>query len=223
MTKDWPSRANELSAQAYRDGTPTAWFEQLYREGLEGSTTLAWEHDEPHPLLAEWVASSGMPRGPAGDRTAVVVGCGLGADAEFLAGLGFVTTGFDLSPAAIELARQRHTASAVDYRVADLTEPPADWAGAFDLVVEIYTLQAVPDPPRAAMLAGVRSLVAPGGTLVAIQFRTDDGAASLDGPPFALDRSTMEALAEDDLRLVSLEARDGPLWLGEYRRDSARC
>jgi hypothetical protein len=34
--------------------------------------------------------------------------------------------------------------SAVDYRVADLFDAPSEWRGAFDLVHELYTLQALP-------------------------------------------------------------------------------
>jgi 2-polyprenyl-3-methyl-5-hydroxy-6-metoxy-1,4-benzoquinol methylase len=48
------------------------------------------------------------------------VGCGLGADAEYLASLGFDTVGFDISETAIRLARERFPGSAVRYVSADL-------------------------------------------------------------------------------------------------------
>ena len=76
-------------------------------------------------------------------RRAVVVGAGYGADAEHLAALGYETTAFDISPAAVAAARERYPDSAVDYRVADLLDLPDDLVGAFDLVVEIYTIQAL--------------------------------------------------------------------------------
>ena len=60
--------------------------------------------------------------------------------------------------------------SAVDYVVADLLAPPPAWSKAFDLVVEIYTVQALPDPPRRDAIAGVADMVAPGGTLLVIAF-----------------------------------------------------
>src|SRR5689334_19180435 len=96
-------------------------------------------------------------------RTAVVIGCALGADAEFVAGLGFTTTAFDVSPTAIQLARERHPRTAVRYVTFDLLHVPAAWQRAFDLVVEIITLQALPPElhPRAA--SAVRELVAGSG------------------------------------------------------------
>ncbi|WP_200961968.1 methyltransferase domain-containing protein, partial [Phycicoccus sp. Soil803] len=39
-----------------------------------------------------------------GGREALVVGCGYGADAEYLASLGYRTTGFDFAPTAIAAA-----------------------------------------------------------------------------------------------------------------------
>ena len=122
------------------------------------------------------------PRGPSSvgldgaGRSAVVVGCGLGADAEYVASRGFVTTAFDIAPAAIEEVRRRRPESTVDYRVEDLLALSPDLGGRFDLVVEIFTLQALPDPPRAEAASAVVSLVAPGGRLVAVAFR-DDGSA----------------------------------------------
>jgi SAM-dependent methyltransferase len=151
-----------------------------------------------------------------------VVGCGLGADAEYLAGLGFVTSAFDLSETALRVARSRHPDSAVDYCRADLLALPGSWADGFDLVVEIFTLQAIPDPPRAEAAVGVRSLVAQGGTLLAVQFRHDGSEPADVGPPFPQTEVAMRALATDGLDLVALESLEGSRWRGEYRRTGPR-
>ena len=55
---------------------------------------------------------------------ALVVGCGLGDDAEFIAGLGFSVVAFDISASAIAAAQQRFPQSTVRYRVADLMAAP---------------------------------------------------------------------------------------------------
>ena len=146
-----------------------------------------------------------------------MVGCGLGADAAYVASLGFDTVGFDLSPHAIEVARERFADSGVEFRAADLLDLPPEWVGAFDLVVEIYTVQAVPEPPRTDIAAGVRSLVAPGGTLLAIQFRAGGEDDSTEGPPFALGTARMASLS-GGWEVVGLEELDGPLWRLECRR-----
>ena len=84
-------------------------------------------------------------------------------------------------PSAVELARSRHPGSAVDYRVADLLDLPDDLVGAFDLVVDVFTVQALPRALRDDAVAGMRSLLAPGGELLAVQFVLPDGAARATG------------------------------------------
>jgi SAM-dependent methyltransferase len=213
VVREWNERADELAAQAYEQGAPTAWFDRLYAEASAGATTMPWDRSTPHPLLAEWAdAQSLTGRG----RRAVVVGCGLGADAEFLQERGFATTGFDVAPTAIEQARRRHPGSGVDYRVADLLALPEEWPAAFDLVVEIFTLQALPDPPRQAAAAGVRSLVAPGGTLLLVAFRAVESVVE-QGPPFPLSEEFVRGLGSDGLELVELERLDGPRWRASYQ------
>ena len=68
-------------------------------------------------------------RGDGAGRRAVVVGAGLGADAEHLVQHGWRTVAFDVSPAAVRLARQRHPDSQVAYQVADLLALPPDLVG----------------------------------------------------------------------------------------------
>jgi SAM-dependent methyltransferase len=215
MVRDWDERADELASEAIGRGEPTSWFDRLYAEGLAGDIGVPWDREDPNPQLAEWAESVGLE---GAGRRAVVVGCGLGADAEFLAARGFATTGFDIASAAIEEARRRHPDSSVDYRVEDLLALPSDLVGGFDLVVEIFTLQALPDPPRNRAADAVVSLVAPGGILTAVAFRDDGSRPADQGPPFPLGREFMESLARDGLELVRLDEVDGPRWLAEYRR-----
>ena len=60
------------------------------------------------------------------------------------ASAGYDTTGFDYSPDAIAWARKRFPHSKVNYETADLFDLPKNWREAFDLVSEIYILQALP-------------------------------------------------------------------------------
>jgi SAM-dependent methyltransferase len=215
---DWDLRGEELAAEHIARGEATAWFDLLYAEGVAGAVSMPWDRTEPHPLLREWAERERL----TGDgRRAVVVGCGLGADAAYLAGLGFETVGFDVAPTAIEVARQRFAGKGVDFRVADLLAVPPEWSGAFDLVVEIFTIQALPDPPRTEAMAAIRGLVAPGGTLLAVAFRHVGSTPADQGPPFPLTSDTMRALGGDHLQVVALEALEldpGPRWRVEYRR-----
>ncbi|HET9422112.1 MAG TPA: methyltransferase [Nocardioides sp.] len=215
MTRDWDLRADELAGEAIGRGEPTAWFDRLYAEGVAGDISVPWDRDDPNPQLAEWAESVALD---GAGRGAVVVGCGLGADAEYVASRGFDTTAFDIAPAAIEEVRRRRPESAVAYRVDDLLDLSPDLVGRFDLVVEVFTLQALPDPPRADAAEAVVGLVAPGGRLVAVAFRDDGSGAAPQGPPFPLGRRFMERLGSGALELARLDERPGPRWIAEYHR-----
>lgn len=213
-------RARQLSEQYLASGDPTGWFEQLYVEGQAGTAIVPWVRGIPNPVLVEWSAG----RSGAG-RKALVVGCGTGEDAEFLAGLGYAVTGFDIAPAAIVAARERNPGSAVDYHVADLTALPAAWRGAYDLVVEIYTLQPLFGEVRARALAAVHEPVGPGGTLLVISFATTEAEPVRDPAmmPWPLTRTELE-LAGGPLRAASTEYFMGenpqlPRWRAEFTRD----
>jgi 2-polyprenyl-3-methyl-5-hydroxy-6-metoxy-1,4-benzoquinol methylase len=60
----------------------------------------------------------------------VVVECGLGADAEYLASRRFDTIGFDISETAIRLASQRLPGSKVRYDTADVLDLRSDFGPA---------------------------------------------------------------------------------------------
>ena len=155
-------------------------------------------------MLLSWLAKGDVI---TEHRTAVVVGCGLGEDAEELARRGFRTTAFDVAPTAVSVARERHPDSTVDYRVADLFALPVDWRQAFDLVVEAITVQALPPARQAAAAAAIAELVAPGGTrLVITSVRDGSTAVALeDGPPWPLRREDLQNFAVNGLDIVTTD------------------
>jgi SAM-dependent methyltransferase len=201
----WSDLADERGIAAVADGEPTRWYEEVWSAGARGTVAMPWDRDEPHALLERHTSGTDG----AGLR-AVVVGAGLGADAEHLASLGFVTTAFDIAPSAVAAARERHPGSPVDYRVADLLDLPADLVGAFDLVVEIFTLQALHGSVRDRAVDCVRRLVAPGGTLLVVQVVRDDDEDVPEEPPWILDRAEMEALSGAGLTADTLERVPNP-------------
>lgn len=210
----------ELAAASLAAGDPTGWFERLYSEAERGEATVPWDRAAPQAVFVDWARRS-IPDGTG--RRALVVGCGLGRDAEYLAGFGFAVTAFDISATAVRTARARHPGSPVDYVVADLLDPPAAWRHAFDLVLESITVQALPDPPRAAAIRNVGTLVAPGGTLLVIAVSREPGQ-DFTPPPWPLLRTELDGFAADGLDLAQLElvpdATTPTLrrWRAEFRR-----
>jgi SAM-dependent methyltransferase len=195
---DTPERAaGRLAAESLAAGDPTGWFEPLYA----GGTGVPWDRGVPHPLLAGWAHDL-----DGAGRSALVIGAGLGEDAELLAARGFATTAFDISATAIAIARDRHPGSAVDYRVADLLHPPPAWRGAFDLVAEVFTVQALPDDVRPAAIANVASFVATGGTLVVVATAREDGVPP-GGPPWPLTRAEVDSFGLEQTSVEQIEGR----------------
>jgi SAM-dependent methyltransferase len=183
------------------DDDATGWFERLYAQARDGEAVVPWDRGAPNRLLVEWTRARGID---GTGRRALVVGSGFGDDAEHVSHLGFDTVAFDVAPTAIATARQRFPDSGVHYLTADLLDPPAEWDGAFELVVESINVQALPEPLHAKAIANVARTVAPGGTLLVIAAAREEGEAA-DGPPWPLTRAEIDAFAAGRLRAVRVE------------------
>ena len=157
------ARLLKLSTAAENDGEPLRWFEELYAGAKRDSEEIPWARMEPHPKMVEWIANQ-----PSVQGRALVVGCGLGDDAEWLAAAGFKVTAFDLSKSSIDWCCERFPESTVNYCVADLLAPPAEWLESFDLVVEIHILQAIPESIRDQAADSLHTLLNDNGYLFCI-------------------------------------------------------
>jgi SAM-dependent methyltransferase len=213
MTAQDPDEdARRRSGGAPGEGDPTAWFERLYADAARGQATVPWDRRAPHPLLVEWIEQH-----PASSayRT-LVVGSGLGDDAAFLAAQGYRVIAFDISKSAIESARRRFPTSPIDFRVADLMNPPAEWRQRFDLVVETYTTQSLPVRLRPTVARHVGRFVAPEGKLLVLAVARGV-AGPLDGPPWPLSRADIDSFAVEGLEVASLELVREPPGMRHWR------
>ncbi|MDF2707017.1 MAG: class SAM-dependent methyltransferase [Nonomuraea muscovyensis] len=207
--------ARRLAAEHLRGGDATGWFERLYAESAKGEAVVPWDARAPHPLLVEWA----LERPDRGGR-ALVVGAGLGDDAEYVARLGHETEAFDVSPSAVRLARQRFPGTRVAYRTANLLDPPAEWREAFDLVVEIMTVQSLPERLHGPAIERIAGFVRPGGTLVVIaSARDEDGPVF--APPWPLTPAEIGAFAGHGLgadRIEDLREPERRRWRATFTR-----
>src|ERR1700674_3447678 len=115
------ARARELAAEYARKGDPTGWFEVLYKEAEAGKSVVPWADRGANSSLIEFWSVNPQP---TDGKQALVIACGLGDDAEQLAAWGFETAAFDISETAIRTVRKRFPKSRVQYRAADLFQPP---------------------------------------------------------------------------------------------------
>jgi hypothetical protein len=195
-------QSRRLAAESLAGNDPTGWFERLYVAAEDGEAVVPWDRGGPNPLLVQWTEANAVD---GAGRRALVVGAGLGDDAEHVAGLGFETVAFDIAATAVQSAQRRFPRSRVQYRTADLLDPPGEWRAAFDLVVESITVQALPPELHPAATARVTEMVAPGGTLLVISGGRDERDGPVEGPPWPLTRAEIEAFAGGGLRPVRLE------------------
>src|SRR5689334_11519538 len=133
------ARVREIAKKYLGEGNPTGWFEAVYSEAARNSQAVPWANMVANPNLVGWLDGKNID---GKRRRALVVGCGLGDDAEGLAARGFEVTAFDISSEAIRWAKQRFPNSPVHYEIADLFASPAKWNSSFDFIFEAYTLQS---------------------------------------------------------------------------------
>ncbi|MEL6940306.1 MAG: class I SAM-dependent methyltransferase [Cyanobacteria bacterium J06598_1] len=163
-------------------GGVSDWFEPLYARANGDARQVPWALPGAVPYLTEWLSANTVD---GAGRSTVVVGCGLGDDAEALSAAGFSVTAFDISTSAIAWAQERFPDSAVNYVAADLFQLPSDWRGAFDLVFEFRTIQALPLSVRSQTIENIAGLAKPDGTVLVMTYlRAEDTVP--DGPPWPL-------------------------------------
>src|SRR4051812_20591736 len=134
------SKVKALAHESLATGDALAWFDRVYEEAAGATDAVPWADLAPNPALVSWLG----PAWEADSARVLVVGCGLGDDAEHFASFGAHVPAFDLSPKAVAWCMHRFPSSRVRYEVADLLAPPPGYRGAFDLVFEAYTIQSLP-------------------------------------------------------------------------------
>ena len=154
--------------QAHIDG-----FDKLYRKACRDPLTISWADLTPNPGLISFLqeqsifhtSESGIICAPP---KALVVGCGLGDDAEALTQRGYKTIAFDVSQEAINWCQDRFPETETEYVTADLLSLPKKWQGHFDFVLESYTLQVLPPSLQQQAISALATTIAVGGILLVI-------------------------------------------------------
>jgi 2-polyprenyl-3-methyl-5-hydroxy-6-metoxy-1,4-benzoquinol methylase len=197
------TRARQLAREFNDKNDPTGWFEQLYREADQGTTQVPWADLRPNINLLNYAAAHPLT---GTSKRALTIGCGFGDDAEQLAAWGFDTTAFDISETAVRRARKRFPESRVNYVVADVLQPPrAEWRAAFDFILEVYTLQVLPDAElRSRAIANIAAMLRPHGEILVIA----RGREPYDSPgemPWPLTKEDLRAFTAAGLTEISFE------------------
>lgn len=134
-------------------------FSEGFWDERYGATDRVWS-GQPNPQLVDRVSSLSTGR-------ALEVGCGEGADAIWLAQLGWDVTALDVSQVALDKAAAHATHSGVDvtWQRADLDGWPGE-PGAYDLVSAQFMY--LDQPALTDLYRALGASVRPGGTLLLV-------------------------------------------------------
>ncbi len=183
---------------------PTGWFDSIYTDAQGDHRAVFWADLEPSPYLLKWLRSCFYQHT---GRKAIVIGCGVGDDAEALSEAGYEVTAFDISPEAIRLCKNRYLATTVNYLVADLFDYPSQWAESFELVYECNTIQVLPGKYRIQARDAMVSLLAQQGYIL-VSCRSRLQGEQEDDIPLPLDKEEINGFIQCGLREKNFEVYD---------------
>jgi len=203
--KEFDPIAYKKMVKSYQDrDKPTDWFDSIYTDAQGDYRAVFWVDLEPNPYLLEWLKNHVFKH--TGHK-AIVIGCGVGDDAEALSASGYEVTAFDISPEAIRLCKNRYPDTTVNYLVADLFDYPSQWAESFELVYECNTIQVLPGKYRIQARDAMVSLLAPQGYIL-VSCRSRLKGEQEDDIPLPLDKKEIDGFIRCGLSEESFEAYD---------------
>jgi 2-polyprenyl-3-methyl-5-hydroxy-6-metoxy-1,4-benzoquinol methylase len=95
-----PIAYKQMVKEHQESDKPTAWFDSIYTDAQGDYKAVFWADLEPSPYLVNWLKENPVS---SKQKKAIVIGCGVGDDAEALSEYGYEVIGFDISKEAINL------------------------------------------------------------------------------------------------------------------------
>lgn len=201
-------QADDRAFQKLRAAGKTSWDEQADPEA-------SFDRFVMRPFLEESLAEFATP---LEGLTALEIGCGTGPISCCLASRGLAVRGIDVSPTALEMARQHAAARglAVRFDAADICLMP-EQPDRYDLIVDGHCLHClVWDDHRRQALSAIRRLLGPGG-LFLIETMISHAGLVVAGNYRIDAEGVLSIKVEDPPRVEGAFESDGA-WFAPYRR-----
>ena len=156
-------------------------FEEIYAKASGSERSIPWQSGT-HRSVREYPKHKFWPKEI---ETILVVGCGLGDDAEYLSKLGYKVSASDASQTAIRWAKKRYPESKVNFFVDDLSSENEVRPRDFDLVIEVRVLQSISKAFRSEAAKQIVSQIKEQGFFLSVCRRRENLVEDT-GPPWAL-------------------------------------
>lgn len=204
--KEFDPIAYKKMVREYQENDdPTGWFDSIYKDAQGDYKAVFWADLEASPYLVDWLKNNKIDKS---NKKAIVIGCGVGDDAEALSQYGYEVTAFDISQSAIDLCEKRYPDTKVKYLVADLFDYPKEWFKSFDLVYECNTIQVLPGKYRIQARKAISSLLSK-DAFVLVSCRSRNKNEKENEIPLPLDKEEIDKFTtEDKLKECSFLAYD---------------
>ena len=217
-----PIAYKQMVKEHQESDNPTGWFDSIYTDAKGDYKAVFWADLEPSPYLLKWLSEN---PNSSKQKRAIVVGCGVGDDAEALSNQGYEVIGFDISKEAINLCKNRYPNSKVTYLVADLFDYDKQWLKNFDVVYECNTIQVLPGKYRIQARIAISNLLKQNGHLL-VSCRSRRKGEQEDDIPLPLDYNEINKFViEDHLKeIIFLDYNDTqvpsiPHFFAVYKRN----
>lgn len=185
---------------------------------------MPWEKGQAAPPLLELLAE--LPASEWGAGPVLVPGCGLGHDVRVLGALGLPVVGLDISPTAMERAREFPKAGVETYEAGDLLDPAWRDGRTFSAVWEHTCFCAIDPIDRGRYAEAVADLLPEGGMMAGVFYLNPyDPGEDESGPPYAVTVEELDRWFSPWFQRVmgriphaAFPGREGREWLVVFRR-----
>jgi 2-polyprenyl-3-methyl-5-hydroxy-6-metoxy-1,4-benzoquinol methylase len=189
-----------MKHEVQRHNKASEWFDEFYRENRDEYAGIPWARLTVNPLLKRYLQDESGRKGEA-----LIIGCGLGDDAEAVDVAGYDVLAIDVSQSALELAAERFSDGSITFEQQDIFDMPEKYRAYFDFVFEAFTIQSLPVEFRETMIKAVAETVAPNGKLLVVAHKKEH---QFDGPPWPLEQHDIDLFKTQGLTEILLEQYD---------------
>jgi len=162
-------------------------FNGIYKNANESYSNIPWATLDGNIYLKEYLENEKQTT----NKKALVIGCGLGDDANLLFLHGYIVDAIDISQNAINLAKKRFPNTDINFMVQDIFNLPDFMKNNYDFIYEGLTIQSINPKFREEIIKTISNLNNTNGKLLVYTNIQNDNT-SLGGPPWPLYKSELE-------------------------------